>query len=49
MEGEGLVRERRKKKKWEKGGLMGEIEQGDRERKRKGNGFSKREREVEVF
>ena len=49
MEGEGLVRERGKKKQGEKSGFMGEIEQGDRERKRKRKGFSKREGEVVVF
>ena len=49
MEGERLVRERGKKKQGEKGGFVGEIEQGDRERKRKGKGFSRREGEVGLF
>ena len=49
MKGEGLVKETGKKKQGGKGGFMGEIEQGDRERKRKGKGLSKREGEVEVF
>ena len=49
MEGEGLVRERGKKKQGEKGEFVGEIDQGDRERKGKGKGFSKRKGEVGLF
>ena len=49
MEGERLVRERGKKKQGKKGGFVGEIELGDRERKRKGKGFSRREGEVGLF
>ena len=45
--GGGACRGERKKETREKGWFVGEIKEGDRERK--GKGFSKREEEVEVF